>query len=131
MPEENLRNTFAQNLRHYLEESGRNQTELSKYMNVSSATASDWCNGRKMPRADKIQSIANWLGVSIGNLMEDRNSSQEYYINDEAREMAEFLFKNPEYKVLFDASRKVKKEDIEFVKEMIDRVRGDSDDTGC
>lgn len=63
--------------------------------------------------------------------MEDRNFSQEYYINDEAREMAEFLFKNPEYKVLFDASRKVKKEDIEFVKQMIDRVRGDSDDTGC
>ena len=63
--------------------------------------------------------------------MEDRYSSQEYYIIDEAREMAEFLFKNPEYKVLFDASRKVKKEDIEFVKQMIDRVRGDSDDTGC
>ena len=41
------------------------------------------------------------------------------------------MFKHPEYKVLFDASRKVKKEDIEFVKEMIDRVRGDSNDTGC
>lgn len=45
--------------------------------------------------------------------------------------MAEFMFKNPEYKVLFDASRKVKKDDIEFVKQMIDRVRGDSNDTGC
>ena len=34
---------------------------------------------------------------------------------------AEFLHKNPDYKVLFDASRKVKKEDIEFVKQMLDR----------
>ena len=50
---------------------------------------------------------------------------------EKARELAEFMFKNPEYKVLFDASRKVKKEDIGFVKEMIDRMRGSSDDTGC
>ena len=47
-----------------------------------------------------------------------------YYLNDEARDMAEFLFKNPEYKVLFDASRKVKPEDIDFVKRMMDRMRG-------
>ena len=54
-----------------------------------------------------------------------------YYLNNEARELAQFMFENPEYKVLFDASRKVKKEDIAFVKEMIDRVRGDDNDTGC
>ena len=48
-------------------------------------------------------------------------SDQIYYLNDDAREMAQFMFENPEYKVLFDASRKVKKEDIEFVKEFIDR----------
>ena len=54
-----------------------------------------------------------------------------YYIDDEARNLAQFIFENPEYKVLFDASRKVKKEDIEFVKQMIDRVRGDSNDSGC
>ena len=43
-----------------------------------------------------------------------------YYLNPEARGMAQFLFENPEYKVLFDASRKVKPEDIQFVKEMIE-----------
>ena len=58
-------------------------------------------------------------------------SQRQYYLNDDARDMAQFLFENPEYKVLFDASRKVKKEDIDFVKQMIDRVRGDSDDSGC
>lgn len=41
--------------------------------------------------------------------------------------MAQFLYENPDYKVLFDASRKVKKEDIEFVKEMIDRMSNKND----
>ena len=58
-------------------------------------------------------------------------SEEHYYFNEDARELAEFMFKNPEYKVLFDASRKVKKEDIDFVRQMIDRVRGDDNDTGC
>ena len=37
------------------------------------------------------------------------------------------MYENPDYKVLFDASRKVKKEDIEFVKEMIDRLSNRND----
>ena len=61
----------------------------------------------------------------------DDVASAHYYLNDDARELAQFMFENPEYKVLFDASRKVKKADIEFVKQMIDRIRGDVNDTGC
>ena len=53
---------------------------------------------------------------------EDKENEEVYYINDDAREMAQFMFENPEYKILFDASRKVKKEDIQFVKDMIDRM---------
>lgn len=34
---------------------------------------------------------------------------------------------NPKYKVLFDASRKVKPDDIEFVKQLIDRMGGNDD----
>lgn len=50
------------------------------------------------------------------------SEEQPYYLNDDARDLAQFLFDNPEYKVLFDASRKVKKEDIEFIKQMIDKI---------
>lgn len=46
-----------------------------------------------------------------------------YYINNEARAMAQFMFENPEYKVLFDASRKISKEDIETVKAIMDRFK--------
>lgn len=56
--------------------------------------------------------------------MEDNNI---YYLDDDARDMAQFLYENPDYKVLFDASRKVKKEDIQFVKEMIDRMSNKND----
>ncbi len=123
MSEEEYKVIFSKNLRYYLELAKKTQSELCEYMNVSSATVSDWCNGKKMPRMDKIQAICNWLRIEKSDLLEDKgNKNSSYYLYDEAKELAEFLYANPEHKVLFDATRKVKKDDILFVKEMIDRM---------
>ena len=70
----------------------------------------------------RVIDIAKYLHVNVGDLIEDNRNEETYYLNDEARDMAQFLFENPNYKVLFDASRKVKPEDINFVKEMIERM---------
>lgn len=45
-----------------------------------------------------------------------------YYYDSDVREIADFLSRSPEYKTLFDAARKVKPDDIRFVKEMIERM---------
>ncbi len=73
--------------------------------------------------AERVKIIANYLNVpyyAIDPVTFPEDDS--YYLNEDAKEYAQFLFDNPEYKVLFDASRRVKKEDINFVKEMIDRM---------
>lgn len=123
MSEDEYKIIFSNNLRYYLELSGKTQADLCEYMNVSSAAVSDWCNGKKMPRMDKIQAICNWLRIEKSDLLEDKaHKNSSYYLYDDAKELAEFLYTNPEYRVLFDASRKVKKDDIQFVKELIDRM---------
>jgi len=60
----------------------------------------------------------------IDALADEYGYSDYYYLNDAAREMAQFMFENPEYKVLFDASRKVSKEDIDTVKAILDKFKG-------
>ena len=55
--------------------------------------------------------------------IKEKKVGEPYYLNDDAREMAQFMFENPEYKVLFDASRKISKEDIETVKTIMDKFR--------
>ena len=86
------------------------------------STVSNWCAGLRVPKVDVIIDIANYLHVNVGDLIEDNREEENYYLNEDARDMAQFLYENPDYKVLFDASRKVKKEDIDFVKQMIDRM---------
>ena len=109
---------------------GLSQGKLEKELGFSNGSISKWKNST--PNPDRLQKLADYFGVSVEYLIKGETKDNEtYYLNDDARELAQFMFENPEYKVLFDASRKVKKEDIAFVKQMIDRMRGDVDDTGC
>lgn len=134
MPEKEFNAVFSKRLRYYLSENQMTQAELANKLGVGTTSVYNWCNGIKSPRMDKVDAMCDLFHCNRSDLIEDKKEpspEEQYYLDPDARDMAQFIFENPEYKVLFDASRKVKKEDIEFVKQMIDRVRGDYDDTGC
>ena len=128
MSEETSRIIFSNNLKRLLELNDKQPADIVKDLGVPFSTVSNWINALKMPRMGKIEMLANYLHCEKSDLIEDKGDKvpDAYYLNDDARELAEFLFQNPEYKILFDASRKVKKEDIQFVKDLMDRmVRND------
>jgi transcriptional regulator with XRE-family HTH domain len=101
------------------EKLGLSQSELERNAALSKGTITNW-KSRK-PNVNSIEKVAQALNCEVGYLLEEQSEKPTYYMDKDAQEMAEFMFTNPEYKVLFDASRKVKKEDIEFVKQMLDR----------
>lgn len=115
---------MAKNIKRLMALHRKERSDICKDLGFKYTTFTDWINGKTYPRIDKIEMMANYFGVSKSELVEDKiiDTDNSYYLNDDAREMAQFMFDNPEYKVLFDATRNVKKEDIEFVKEMIDRL---------
>lgn len=63
---------FSKNLNYWLERRGKTQADLYKKLNVSSATASDWCNNKKMPKVDKLIQISRWLMVELSDLLEEK-----------------------------------------------------------
>ena len=66
---EAMRKTFSKNLRRLLVENGKTQADLCRFMKVSSATASEWSNGKKIPRTDKLLSICAWLNCELSDLL--------------------------------------------------------------
>ena len=100
---------------------GLRDSDVSKATGVARSTFTDWKSGRSSPKGDKLQKIADYFGVSPEYLRTGKKEG-DYYLNDDARKLAQFLFESPEHRVLFDASRTVKKEDIAFVLEMIERL---------
>ena len=129
MGEELQKKIFSRNLLRYLSLNNKSQKEVADAIGVSPQTFNTWCQGIALPRMGKVQLLADYFHIIKSDLLEEhtQESDTPYYLNEDAREMAQFLFDNPDYKVLFDASRKVKKEDIEKVKRMIDLMNGDSD----
>ena len=66
-----INQTIAENLRRLLEYRGKTQADLAQYMGVSQATASNWCNGIKVPRMDKIDRMCKFLSCSRSDLMDE------------------------------------------------------------
>lgn len=130
MSEKEFNQLFAKNLNFFLNLNKKNQLDLAEYIGVSPASVSNWCKGLKLPRMDKVDLICRFFRIQRSDLLEDKaqEQSQGYYLNEDARDMAQFMYENPDYKVLFDATRKVKKEDIEFVKQFIDKMSGNTAD---
>lgn len=90
---ENDKKIFARNLTHYMGRDGINGITLAAYMGVSSATVSDWMHGKKMPRVDKLKSLANYFRINLSDLTDDK---------DEYKEVPEILRK---YNVLTDENK--------------------------
>ena len=93
-------------------------------MKVSSATVSDWCSGKKMPRIDKLTSIANFLRVTMSDLVEEKTKeSAGYYLDEETAKVAQEVFDNPDLRILFDAARASKPEDIRMAADILKRLK--------
>lgn len=125
---------FNEMLRYLRLRAGYSQQDLADILKISKSTIGMYEQGRRKPDFETLEKIADIFNVDmnflIGNVKVDE-STPDYYYDDEAMKAAEFLHKNPEYKVLMDASRKIRPEDIRFITEMIDRMSGNNgDDTG-
>lgn len=98
-------------------------SDVRRATGIASSTFSDWKSGRYMPKQDKLQKIADYFGVTIEYLMTgEENEENPYYLNEETRELAQFLFDHPGHRALFDASRKLSPEDLEAVIQIINRM---------
>lgn len=111
----------GKNLLRLLSEQKKTQRQLAEFCGVAPSTASDWVTGKKVPRPAKMSKICEFLGCSLSELLQGRQDA--HYLYEDAEELAQFLYDNPDYHTLFDAVRTVKKEDLEFVKDFIDRLK--------
>lgn len=120
------RKIFASNLRRYLDKGNKTQREVADAIGVSPQTFNTWMQMVALPRMDKVQALADYFGINKSDLLEDKGAQEEdnsYYIDEDAKELAQFLFKNPEYRVLFDAAKDVSADDLEMVKTIIDKFK--------
>lgn len=101
-------------------EKGISSYRVSKDTGIATATLSDWKNGKSHPKADKIQILADYFGVSPQYISTgvENIQHQEYYTDDETADVAYKMATNPELRALFDVQRDMDREDLEALYNM-------------
>lgn len=67
---------FSKNLKYYIANSGKDRRELAKIWGFPYSTVTEWINGKKYPRIDRIEIMANYFGILKSDLIE--NKSREH-----------------------------------------------------
>lgn len=70
MEEKILQEFFSNNLKRLLEERGKTQLELSKYIGVSNTTINNYVKGYNMPRMNKLDKICEFFNISRSELID-------------------------------------------------------------
>ena len=118
------------NFANLLKQKGLKPKDVSVGTGIREGVFSDWKNGRYTPKIDKLQKIAEFLGISVEYLMTGQDTEKEsasgkkYYFSDETAEMAQQLFENKELRMLFDASRDSRPEDLQMAADLLARLKG-------
>lgn len=102
---------------------------VGKETGISTSTLSNWKAGRYVPKADKLQKIADYFGVSMEYLRtgkdaeKESTSGQKYYFDDDTARTAQELFENPGMRLLFDAARDSRPEDLQMAADLLARLK--------
>ena len=89
------KNIFAFNLNRYMKIKGITRNDISAALGISYFTVSDWVNGKKYPRMDKVEMLANLFGIQKSDLIEikvEKNSPEEPMLT-EGEQMLIALFR--------------------------------------
>ena len=66
------KNIFAKNLKWYMEVNGKSRKDVSEAIGVSYYTFTDWVKGKKFPRMDKVEKLAEYFGILKSDLIEEK-----------------------------------------------------------
>lgn len=114
--------TFYERIETLRKQRNISQGNLEKELGFSNGSISKWKNSSPTP--ERLKKLADYFNVSVEYLLtgKEKEGGEEYYLNEETKEIAQEIFENPDLRSLFDMSRKMSPErlkaHIEFMKNL-------------
>lgn len=112
------------------EELGMTQDELARAAGYKSRSSINKIeiDGRGIPQP-KVVALAKALKVTPAYIMgwEEEEDAPGYYLDPEAADLANEIYNNEDLRILFDATRNISKEDLQFVVRMVEGLKKDDD----
>lgn len=127
MSEESYQKIFSKNLNYYMALNGKSQTDLINDLGFNKSAVSTWCNGTRLPRMDKVEMLARYFSINRSDLIEEKEATSGYYLNDETAKLAQEMFEDEDMRSLFDMKRNMPPErfkaHMEFIKNLYNQEK--------
>jgi transcriptional regulator with XRE-family HTH domain len=80
--------------------------------------------------SDRLIKVSDFLGLSPSVLVGDnlKFSDNTYYVNEETAKTAQEIFENKDLRILFDAAKDARPEDLKMAAEMLRRFKESNPD---
>ena len=69
------KSTFAKNLQYQMDLHGMSRKDVCAALGFNINTYNDWVRGKKYPRMDKVEKMANYFGILKSDLIEEQTEA--------------------------------------------------------
>lgn len=116
------KNIFARNLKYYMALNNKTRRDLEAGLGVSYYTISDWVNGKKYPRMDKVELLANYFNIQKSDLIEEPITEEKEKDNDTLASIIVRLRTDKKFSEVVEAIYNMDPSKIDGVKQMLDTL---------
>ena len=110
---------FAENLCKYVEASGKTKKELAEIVGVAQSTFIEWTKGKKYPRMDKVEILANYFKIRKSDLIERKPTEQTKKDNDIMSDIIVHMRADVEFFELVQTLTNLDRDKISSVKQFL------------
>lgn len=85
------REVMGRNITRLMNEAGKTRRDVCKDLGFSYSTFTEWVNGKKYPRIDKIEMLANYFNVEKSDLIEEKKKPATDDGNELSKRKKDFI----------------------------------------
>lgn len=79
MLDDKYKKIFSKNLNYYMNLKGKTQTDIINDLDINKSAISSWCNGTRLPRMNKVELLADYLNISVSDLIGNNDENNNYF----------------------------------------------------
>ncbi len=116
------KNIFATNLKRYMALNEKTRKDISEALGISYYTVTDWVKGKKYPRMDKVEMLADYFGILKSDLIEEK-TEEHREMQQKNSTLADITIRvrtDSEFFSLIEGLNQLNPEQLSSVKQIVD-----------
>lgn len=121
MTEIEQKQIISKNLTRLIEMSGKEQKQIAIELGEKPTTFNTWVKGKSIPAVTILHKVAEYFNVQLEDIVDERD--EQYYIHPETAKIAQKIYEDSNYRILFDAAENSRPEDLMMAADMLRRFK--------